>query len=281
MIKTRHLYIFFPILFTFIVGCGNNESEVKEAHKEVIMRKIGHEILMLSNDSTSIVNPIINDGNEYRIQFATQFGFKPEELINAIDTIIKQTSFSTHYLVQVEKCKTNEVVYSYETTVFSDSPFPDEVACGLREQPEDCYEIVLHFIDEGQQDKNFTLYMMLLLIFMAAGAYFYFKKKQKKINDNRIVIGACLYDPKQMTLTLINNIIELTSKESELLNILNESVNETVDRETLLNRVWGDEGDYVGRTLDVYISKLRKKLENDTSIEIKNIRGIGYKLIVK
>ena len=74
--------------------------------------------------------------------------------------------------------------------------------------------------------------------------------------------------------------IELTSKESDLLNLLYESVNNTVDRETILNKVWGDEGDYVGRTLDVYVSKLRKKLENDSTIQLKNIRGIGYKLIV-
>ena len=84
-----------------------------------------------------------------------------------------------------------------------------------------------------------------------------------------------------MTLTLINNTIELTSKESELLSLLYESVNHTVDRETILNKVWGDEGDYVGRTLDVYISKLRKKLENDSSIQLKNIRGVGYKLIIE
>ena len=75
--------------------------------------------------------------------------------------------------------------------------------------------------------------------------------------------------------------IELTSKENELLSLLYEFANETVNKETILNKVWGDEGDYVGRTLDVYISKLRKKLENDSSIELKNIRGIGYKLIVE
>ena len=66
-----------------------------------------------------------------------------------------------------------------------------------------------------------------------------------------------------------------------MLSLLYASVNETVNKETLLNKVWGDEGDYVGRTLDVYISKLRKKLESDTSIKLKNIRGVGYKLIVE
>jgi len=75
--------------------------------------------------------------------------------------------------------------------------------------------------------------------------------------------------------------IELTSKESELLNLLYGSTNKTVEHDFILNKVWGDEGDYVGRTLDVYISKLRKKFGNDATIQIKNIKGLGYKLIVE
>jgi DNA-binding response OmpR family regulator len=74
--------------------------------------------------------------------------------------------------------------------------------------------------------------------------------------------------------------VELTSKESDLLQLLSHSANDTVDRETILKTVWGDDGDYIGRTLDVFISKLRKKLEADPNVKIANIRGIGYKLIV-
>lgn len=58
------------------------------------------------------------------------------------------------------------------------------------------------------------------------------------------------------------------------------SVNATVERDDILKSVWGDDGDYVGRTLDVFISKLRKKLEADSNIKIINIRGIGYKLVL-
>jgi DNA-binding response OmpR family regulator len=53
----------------------------------------------------------------------------------------------------------------------------------------------------------------------------------------------------------------------------------TVERDYLLRTVWGDEGNYIGRTLDVFISKLRKKLEDDASVKIINVRGVGYKLI--
>jgi len=62
--------------------------------------------------------------------------------------------------------------------------------------------------------------------------------------------------------------------------ILHKNRNTVIEREKLLSEVWADEGGYVGRTLDVFISKLRKRLEGDPSLKIVNIRGVGYKLIV-
>jgi DNA-binding response OmpR family regulator len=62
--------------------------------------------------------------------------------------------------------------------------------------------------------------------------------------------------------------------------LLHSSANSTLERECILRAVWGDEGDYVGRTLDVFISKLRKKLDADSSLKIVNVRGVGYKLIL-
>lgn len=279
MIKWNYLFILGIILFFSLQGCEKEESKVQHDHAEVIMRKIGHEILLLSDDSTSVVRPIVYEGDKYRIQFDASFSFLPEDLVKTIDTIIKVSYPQTNYLVQVEACDSNLIIYSYETDVFSSVPFPDVVACKLREQPEACYEIVIQFIEE-EKTANTYLYVLLLVIVISIGVVLYFRNKQSA-NDERIKIGAYLYNPNKMTLTLINNTIELTSKENELLNLLYASANETVARETLLNKVWGDEGDYVGRTLDVYISKLRKKLESDASIEIKNIRGIGYKLIVE
>ena len=53
-----------------------------------------------------------------------------------------------------------------------------------------------------------------------------------------------------------------------------------MERDVILNMVWGDEGDYIGRTVDVFISKLRKKLEFDSKVKIVNVRGVGYKLVM-
>jgi len=62
--------------------------------------------------------------------------------------------------------------------------------------------------------------------------------------------------------------------------LLHASANSITERDVILNAVWGEDGDYAGGTLDVFILKLRKKLETDESLTIVNIRGVRYKLIV-
>lgn len=258
-------------------SCNEDQTEIENDQIEVVMRRIGHEVLLSSYDSLSLVKPIVKEGDSYRIQFGSDFSFLPDHLVHVIDSIIKKDLPYENYLVKIENCETKEVVYSYE---INDSIQFDEVACVKRAQPEACYEVFVHFIQKKEDNLWVVILIVLLAIFLFLGQYYYYQKRRVKPNVGTIKIGEYLYDAKKMLLIRKEKTIELTSKESELLNLLYESANETVERDIILNKVWGDEGDYVGRTLDVYISKLRKKLEGDDSIQIKNIRGIGYKLIV-
>jgi len=278
MRKLTSLIILGILFFFTLNGCEKFNVEIQHDREEVIMRKIGHEILLLSNDSTSIVRPIVFKNNKYRIQFASNFGFMPDDLVKTIDTIVKTTLPYSNYLVQVEECETKQIVYSYEINPFL--PYRDVVACKTREQPSACYEIIIQFITKEDKTSTMLWYILLAIPIILVGIYLYLKKKQTN-SDEKIELGKYVFNPKMMTLTINGNTTELTNKESELLYLLYQSVNHTVDKETILNKVWGDEGDYIGRTLDVFISKLRKKLENDTTIQLKNIRGIGYKLLVE
>ena len=273
--RKRYAYLIFGILFS-VQSCNEHRAELENDQIEVAMRKIGHEVLLSSYDSLSIVKPIVNEGGSYRIQFGSNFSFLPDHLVNVIDSIIKQDLPYENYLVKIENCESKEVIYSYEINKLNQF---DDVACKTRVQPEACYEVVVQFIHEKQENIGVISLIFLLIGLVGIGSYFY-NKRNFKANKDAIKIGEYLYDAKKMLLIRKEKTIELTSKESELLKILYESANETVERDIILNKVWGDEGDYVGRTLDVYISKLRKKLEGDDSIQIKNIRGIGYKLIV-
>jgi DNA-binding response OmpR family regulator len=71
---------------------------------------------------------------------------------------------------------------------------------------------------------------------------------------------------------------KLTKKEAEILKILTEQKGKVVERELILNMVWGDDNYFNGRSLDVFITKLRKYLKEDESIAIKNIHGVGFSL---
>lgn len=261
-----------------VFGCAKKE-QVSNEHIEVVLRKVGHEVLLLANDSTSIVRPISSEGDKYRIRFESDFGFQPDSLVAVVDTLVQRELPYSHYLVQVQQCATQDVVYSFEIGRFEQEPSV-LVPCGTRSQPQDCYEIVVQFIPNKEQPASGTYAIVLLVVSLAGAGWFFMKRKTPTNDADLIKIGSYLYNTRTMVLIHNDETIELTSKEAELLSVLFESVNTTIDRDTILNKVWGNEGDYIGRTLDVFVSKLRKKLEKDSSIEIRNIRGVGYKLIV-
>lgn len=119
------------------------------------------------------------------------------------------------------------------------------------------------------------------------GVFIYFRRRRAAlipitdaVDPDIVSIGDTLFDQKNMTLLHSDKKTELSSKESDLLSLLYANMNQTIEREHILKIVWGDEGDYIGRTLDVFVSRLRKKLETDHRIKIVNIRGIGYRFIV-
>ncbi|WP_272151679.1 response regulator transcription factor [Tenacibaculum aiptasiae] len=100
-----------------------------------------------------------------------------------------------------------------------------------------------------------------------------------KKDTTKISIGNFTFNYAKQTLTLQNNSELLTHKESELLYHLSQKKNEVLDRGFILKKLWGNDDFFNARSMDVFISKLRKKLKKDESIQIINIRGYGYKLM--
>ena len=100
-----------------------------------------------------------------------------------------------------------------------------------------------------------------------------------KPNLENIQIGAYLFDYTKQSLTFLGEKQQLTHRESQLLYYLFEKKNQILDRSFILNKLWGNDDFFNARSMDVFISKLRKKLKKDTNIQIINIRGFGYKLI--
>jgi hypothetical protein len=91
-------------------------------------------------------------------------------------------------------------------------------------------------------------------------------------------LGKFLFDVKDQRLLLGSEVISLTEKEYRILELLNKNFGELIPRETLMQEVWINEGVITGRSLDMFVSKLRKKLSSDPELRITNIHGKGYKL---
>lgn len=99
--------------------------------------------------------------------------------------------------------------------------------------------------------------------------------------DDVYKIGTIKYEPEIRLLHLKDETKKLTTKENQLLHLLAKNQNEILDRQATLRAIWGDDNYFNGRSMDVYIAKLRKLLREDENIEILNVHGKGFKLIVK
>ncbi len=93
-------------------------------------------------------------------------------------------------------------------------------------------------------------------------------------------IGQFNFDYNRQILTHQGEENKLTSKEAELLRLLCENMNRVLDRSVALNKIWFDDSYFNARSMDVYITKLRKYFKNDSRIDLMNVHGIGFKLVV-
>lgn len=93
-------------------------------------------------------------------------------------------------------------------------------------------------------------------------------------------LGRFRFDTQKQQLIDGDNIIKLTTKESELLKLLCTNANKVLERQVALKTIWVDDNYFNARSMDVYITKLRKHLKDDPTVEIINVHGKGYKLVM-
>ena len=94
-------------------------------------------------------------------------------------------------------------------------------------------------------------------------------------------LGKMEFNFVRQTLSMGKEGVKLTSKESALLKLLCQNLNNVVDRSVALNKIWLDDSYFNARSMDVYITKLRKYLKMDPSVELLNVHGVGFKLVTR
>jgi Transcriptional regulatory protein, C terminal len=347
------------LLIFFIASSFRKHSDPDLRIKQVnlIIRQIGHRLLLQAGDSTSRVLPVtkIKEGT-FLLKFENEFVFNHDSLMVLSQGLLPKTPFPSGYTVTVHDCRKGGIVYGFQLNNTS----PDILACSGRSEPPGCYTIEFTFPDfyENGKEKKADIdqltkavkvdpkevnprpdelktttfdydidqrtkelkslkvdpqevnpkleelktttfdyplidvvyggILVLLGVILLIGRFGKILKPVPVQNQNHAIIkestpelaalGKFLFDVKGQHLLLGSEVISLTDKECQVLELLHKNFGELIPRETLMQKVWIDEGVITGRSLDMFISKLRKKLSADTDLRITNIHGKGYRL---
>ena len=105
------------------------------------------------------------------------------------------------------------------------------------------------------------------------------ESKKNKPSDNIFRFGQYVFDYNRQMLSIGSQQQKLTSKEADLLRLLCLNMNNVLDRSAALNKIWYDDSYFNARSMDVYITKLRKYLKQDPDVELINVHGVGFKLV--
>ena len=281
--NTLRTLVFGCILLAQLAFISCSSEKVKNDFKErskVALRAVGNEVLNSNGDTTSLVLPIVMlQNNEFEISFENSLAFDPTALNTAMNSAIEKAELPKAYLVEVVQCSDGAVAYSYEIRHNNENNI---IPCGGRLLPENCYTIQVQFRTQKTLTTSTIWFYMLVFLVLAFLAFVFYSRyvswKRNKHEQKATALGRFRFYPEQNVLLKEAEEINLSRKECELLTIFVAHPNQVVKREDLTKKVWEDNGVIVGRSLDTYISKLRKKLQDDENIKITNVHGIGYKL---
>jgi hypothetical protein len=277
---------------TLVRAEGNTGEEIRN---NLIMRKIGHQLLRTIGDSTSRIFPVqkISD-TRYSLTFQKPFAFVPDSLARIVNQANIDDQIPVPYsIVVTESSNHSAIVYGFT----SDDLKKGSIPCIGRALPKANYAITLLVTpaETGYKisQSSFSIFWILLALAIAFTGFYHLFRLYKKRPGNDfpvavdnsfaagVALGSYTFYPGKRMLTINHEYIALTTKELTLLNIFSKRINEVIDRNALLKEGWEDEGVITGRSLDVYVSKLRKKLQKDPFIKITNFHGRGYALEVE
>lgn len=268
------------VMLWSLPGRGTN-TVYEVAEEMLVFRRIGHEFLLSAGDATSRVMPVKKiSEREFRVEFEKPFAFLPDSLVAVTRRVINPLDQPLHYIVNVAKPGSNEVVYSF-TWPAEDKDIP----CTGRVLPADQYALNIMYTAEKPVSTSKTVPVVAAGLSAICLVFFAWRFSRKKgdgvvsdVHSDYISIGKFRFYALRHLLVFEENEIELTSKEAKLLRIFSTTPNAVIDRNQLLREGWEDEGVITGRSLDMYVSKLRKKLQQDGGVSIINVHGKGYRL---
>ena len=270
-------------LFAWFVLPFSKESKETSAPENInlALRRTGDLLLRTSGDNTSQIPPVEQvNPDVWRLKLDSEFCY--EYLPHLLQTSLDLYNIKQPYKVTVRRCENNLIDLGYHQLDFL---MTKSVPCQGRDMSEGCHYITISFIKNEDHKSLWNVKIGVVLFFGIFLTFLirYVRQKNKlsdvNITDsNWLMFGNSRLNVTNQTLVCGNEHHTLTYRESKLLHLFVTNANQILERDFILKQVWEDEGVMVGRSVDVFVSRLRKKLMADPKVNISVVHGVGYRL---
>ncbi len=268
-------------------------SAVSPEKVNLALRRTADKLLRLSGDSTSRI-PAVEQKNASTWRVLLQQPFSYDQLPALLQESLDLYNIRTPYEVKVRRYGDETIDLGYHQVDFSDGK---EVPCQSREMDETSHYIEISFLQNEaaipspvQAENPLMTWKSWIMILLPFGiiSFWFFRRKKTKPNDTVNIaasketewleFGNSRLDVAGQILDCGGTKQSLTFRETKLLKLFASNPDQLLERDFILQQVWADEGIMVGRSVDVFVSRLRKKLSTDTSLGIVAVHGVGYRM---
>jgi DNA-binding winged helix-turn-helix (wHTH) protein len=269
------------LIFNSIVSLGHTTPD-DDVTINIAIRKAIDQLLRSEGDSTSKISPVSQKGNSFELKINGSFNY--DKLPMFMSQSFKNIGINKPYNVSIMNCADDIILLGYNSQDASDGA----VACkGRAVDIVACHRVSVMFNDTVQK-TNYNYLFFIAPIALIALMWTKLRKHSiaslqddEELQDyNIITIGRSKLDQTRLTIEADGQKSSLTHLEAQLLSYLYDNIGKIIERDTITLHVWNDDSQKISRSLDVFISRLRKKLSHDPSIQIIAVHGIGYKMDV-
>lgn len=258
------------------------------------LRYTGDRLLRMEGDSSSRIPAVRQSAhNEWLLRLERRFNY--DSLPNLLQTAFQKHGVAGDYQVAVLNCTNGDLMLGYDfSTLQPGSP----AACGGRDLEAVCLNIQVVFPNIAAFEPSRWPYVWAVLVGLSGLVLLWFYQKGFRFSrvkgPQALEVGTAVlaesneanrlsqtvFDPANQTVHVAGHPKALTYREAKLLQLFIAHPNELLSRDHILKAVWEDEGILVGRSVDVFVSRLRKILKEDESLQLVNVHGVGYRLQV-
>ena len=269
-----------------------NQGDKADFAKKVnlALRRTAHHLLIEKGDSTSRI-PAVQHPTATTFLVRLEHPFDYGRLPTILQQSLAVHQIKDNYDVAVLDCTNGELQLGYN---FLDVTEKKEVPCGGRDQKRGCYTLQLTFnTPVSTQPKAASIWWAWAVgLLLFGGAYAVWQKSDRKTNSalptettanesgHLISVGQLSFNTTNQSVNVAGTMHPLTYREAKLLHLFVRHPNQLLTRDFILKSVWEDEGIIVGRSADVFVSRLRKLLQPDPTLRIVAVHGVGYRLEV-